>query len=105
MDDFLGIEKLAAVNGYKILSTHKPELHIHAKSSQLFFDGITASASTIGLKVNPKKTQILSISNSGAEQVKTYMINENGRTYSQPKLTKTARFYVRLTTELRCIVH
>ena len=87
------------MNGYKIFSTGRPELHIHTKSSENFFVSVSKEAQDVGLKVNPLKTQMLSISGNGADLVKTYfpiprdaVTNGNGDTTTVSRCTNFDTF-------------
>ena len=84
VDDFLGIEKLALCNDYKIFSTNRPYINIQAKTSEQFFEHVRTTAAEVGLRVNQKKTQILAI--SGAESVSTYVDIGGERIRSQDTL-------------------
>ena len=64
IDDFSAVEKIANFNARMQLSTEYPKLLAEAKKSGHLFVNMSAKSTEKGMKINPRKTQVLCISAS-----------------------------------------
>ena len=87
VDDFLGAEKLRIKDGYLILTESKPQRMIRAWKSEQFFSIVSTRCRDVCMSVNASKTQMLTISASVGEDVKSYIkTTDGGKITSQDTL-------------------
>ena len=80
VDDFLGSETLETERGTAIFSQNKTQRFLHARGSQDFFNTVNRQCTGIGMTVNSKKTQMITINAASSEDVRSFIKTTDGDT-------------------------
>ena len=86
VDDFIGVEKLFTGAGLHTFSQNKTKIAVRAKRSENFYNVVTTNANQIGMRVNLKKTQMLTISAALHSDVESYVKIDQTIIHSQNTL-------------------
>ena len=91
VDDFLGIEKLCLRAGSLLQSQNKPQRTLHTHGSEDFFRTVSTKCQDIGMTVNSKETQMLTISASN-EEISSYIKTQEGDVIRSQESLKISGF-------------
>ena len=85
IDDYNSIERLDYTDALSHISVHKRKLKVLAVKSESVFGQVQSLAAEINMKVNEKKTQLLCISASKNNVVKSYIRTDSGNEIESSK--------------------
>ena len=92
IDDYNTIEKLRIAGAECHITTGRQAVRVHALKSEMQFKAVRELASTIKMKVNEKKTQLLCIHACTSSNINSYINTETGTICSSKRL-KILGFY------------
>ena len=92
IDDYNAVERIWTRNAVSHISTQMRRIHAHAPKSESLFHRVKEVASSINMRVNAKKTQLLCIHPYSSDQVNSYVRADGDNIVSNDEL-KILGFY------------
>lgn len=86
VDDLTGQEKCDTTCAESLSSTRKEIQKVHAEKAELFLRRVAMNAKEIGMRVNPKKTQLLCTNTAINSDVRSYVFYDGERLESGDSL-------------------